>query len=74
MYVEALKDKSAPTVKKAFQKIFSSFTSPITKIETDEGGEFTGLKPIFKKEKIIFNIAFKITFILLCSKNVKASA
>ena len=56
LYVEALKDKSAPTVRKAFQKIFSSFTSPITKIETDEGGEFTGLKPIFKKEKIIFNI------------------
>ena len=56
LYVEALKDKSAPTVKKAFQKIFSTFTSPITKIETDEGGEFTGLKPFFKKEKIIFNI------------------
>jgi hypothetical protein len=56
LYVEALKDKSAPTVKKAFQKIFSNFTSPITKIETDEGGEFTGLKPFFKKEKIIFNI------------------
>jgi len=56
LYVEALKDKTAATVKKVFQKIFSSFTSPITKIETDEGGEFTGLKPFFKKEKIIFNI------------------
>jgi len=56
MYVEALKDKTAATVKKAFQKIFSSITNPITKIETDEGGEFVGLKPFFKKEKILFNI------------------
>ncbi len=56
LYVEALKDKTAPTVKKAFQKIFSNFTSPITKIETDEGGEFTGLRAFFKKEKILFNI------------------
>ena len=56
LYVEILKDKSANTVKKAFEKIFASFTSPITKLETDEGGEFTGLKSFFKKEKIIFSI------------------
>jgi|688.fasta_scaffold29059_7 hypothetical protein len=56
LYVEALKDKTAATVKKAFQKIFSNFTSPITKLETDQGGEFTGLKSFFKKENIIFKI------------------
>ena len=56
LYVEILKDKSANTVKKAFEKIFSTFTSPITKIETDEGGEFIGLKNFFKKEKIIFSV------------------
>jgi hypothetical protein len=56
LYVEILKDKSANTVKKAFEKIFSTFTSPITKIETDEGGEFIGLKNFFRKEKIIFSV------------------
>lgn len=56
LYVEILKDKTAETVKQAFQKIFATFTSPITKIETDEGGEFIGLKSFFKKEKIIFSI------------------
>ena len=56
LYVEILKDKSANTVKKAFEKIFSTLTSPITKIETDEGGEFVGLKSFFKKEKILFSI------------------
>ena len=56
LYVEILQDKTAESVKKAFLKIFATFTSPITKIETDEGGEFVGLKSFFKKEKIIFSI------------------
>jgi hypothetical protein len=47
LYMEILKDKSAETVKNAFQKIFATFTSPITKIETDEDGEFIGLKSFF---------------------------
>ena len=56
LYVEILKDKSAESVKKAFQMFFATFASPITKIETDEGGEFTGLKAFFKREKILFSI------------------
>jgi len=36
LFVELLKDKSAPTVKKAFVKIFATFSTPITSIETDE--------------------------------------
>ena len=56
LYVEILQDKTAATVKNAFEKIFATFTSPISKIETDEGGEFIGLKSFFKKEKIIFSV------------------
>ena len=56
LFVEILKDKTSESVKKALQKIFATFTSPITKIETDEGGEFIGLKSFFKKEKIIFSV------------------
>jgi hypothetical protein len=58
LYAESLKDKSADTVRKAFEKMFATINSPITKIETDEGGEFVGLKNFFKKEKIIFSIKY----------------
>jgi hypothetical protein len=56
VYAEPLKDKDAPTVRKVLEKIFATFTSPITKLETDEGGEFVGLKKFFKKEKILFSV------------------
>jgi hypothetical protein len=37
VYVEALKDKSAESVKKALEKILDSFSTPISKLETDQG-------------------------------------
>lgn len=37
LFVEALKDKTAESVKKALEKIFDSFPTPISKLETDQG-------------------------------------
>jgi len=37
IFVEALQDKSAPTVEKAFLKIFAHFPDGIQKVETDQG-------------------------------------
>ena len=37
LFVVALKDKTAESVKKAMEKIFDSIPTPITKLETDQG-------------------------------------
>ena len=37
LYVEALKDKTAESVKKVLEKIFDSIPTPISKFETDPG-------------------------------------
>ena len=56
IFVEPLKDKSSATVAKQLETIFKSFGSPIYKLETDKGTEFTGkeCKTLFKDLKIFF--------------------
>jgi len=58
LYVEALKDKTAETVKQALIKIFDKFTTPISKFETDQGGEFLGLSKFFRERQIYFKAKY----------------
>ncbi len=40
LFVEALKDKTAESVKKALEKFFDSIPTPISKFETDQGKKY----------------------------------
>ena len=40
LYVEPLRRKTAPVVRKGFEKIFEEFKSPIVKLETDQVRNF----------------------------------
>lgn len=56
IYCEPLKDKSASKVQAAFEKIVTEqFKSPIYKLESDQGTEFTGNKSYFKEKNIYFH-------------------
>jgi hypothetical protein len=59
LFVDILENKDATTVRKSLEKIFSEhFPTPITKLETDQGGEFVGLKDFFKKHEILFGMKY----------------
>lgn len=50
-----LRSKKALAIKTALNKIFDSIHTPITKIESDSGGEFIGNAAFFKDKKILFS-------------------
>lgn len=54
IWAEPLKTKQTREVKQAFEKIFHDANTDITKLETDQGTEFTGLKDFFKQNNILF--------------------
>jgi len=56
VFVEPLKNKDSETVSISLKKIFKQFGSPIYKLETDKGTEFTGkqCKALFKELHIFF--------------------
>lgn len=54
IFCQPLRSKKAVTIKAALNKILDSIKSPITKIESDSGGEFLGNRSFFKEKKIIF--------------------
>lgn len=54
IFVEPLKDKSAESVKKAFEIITNEMKAPIQELQTDQGKEFIGCKKYFKEKRIYF--------------------
>lgn len=58
LFVEALKDKTAESVRKVLEKLFDSISTPISKFETDQGGEFVGLRKFFKERNILFKTKY----------------
>jgi hypothetical protein len=70
LYVEPLRRKSGPVVRKAFQKIFEEFQSPISKLETDQGSEFISQAKWFKEQKIVFKkkVGIHKVIIKLCHR------
>jgi hypothetical protein len=54
MYVEPLRRKTTQAVRAAFERIFEELKSPIVKLETDQGSEFTSQANWFKEKKIVF--------------------
>ena len=59
MFAQPLKTKSSEEVGKAFEKIFQEFGSPISKLETDKGTEFTSNQHLFKKHNIYFHVKYQ---------------
>ena len=59
LFAEPLKTKTSEELGKAFKKIFKEFGSPITKLETDEGTEFTGNRALFKEHRIYFHVKYQ---------------
>lgn len=55
LYTRALKSKTAKEVGAAFESIYNDFKTPIYKLESDQGQEFLGNKPLFKKLGIYFH-------------------
>ncbi len=56
IYCKSLKEKSAGQIREAFEKIYNEeFQSPIYKLESDQGTEFTGNKKYFKEKHIYFH-------------------
>ena len=56
IWAELLKTKSSAEVGKAFDKIFEDANVTPEKLEVDQGSEFKGLKPYFKRKKIYYKI------------------
>ena len=54
IYVEPLRRKTMPVVRKAFERIFDEFKTPITKLETDKGSEFISQAEWFKERNIVY--------------------
>ena len=59
LFAEPLKTKTSKEVGKAFEKIFKEFGSPILKLETDEGTEFTANRDLFQKKRIYFHVKYQ---------------
>lgn len=60
IFCEAVKDKTANAIKDAFHKIYEQFESPIVKLESDSGTEFTGNRKYFQHENIYFKTKHSI--------------
>lgn len=53
-----LKDKNSTTVLNAFKELLKKFNCEITKLETDQGTEFSSVKKYCKEQNIIFKFKF----------------
>lgn len=51
----AMRRKTAAVVGKALEHILDSIPSPITKLQSDYGGEFIGLKSLYLRRSILFS-------------------
>lgn len=59
LWAEALKDKTAASVRKVLTGIFDSIPTSIEKFETDQGTEFSGLGKFFRERKILFKFKYQ---------------
>jgi hypothetical protein len=53
-----LKSKSSAVVGNALKEIFDKFNSPIHVLESDQGKEFIGCKPLFREQNIFYKSKF----------------
>lgn len=58
IWAEPLKTKNTKEVQMAFEKIFLEVNAPISKLESDQGTEFVGLRAFFKKHNILFKLKY----------------
>ena len=58
IFVEPLKSKTSFAVRIAFENFFQKFKAPIQELQTDQGKEFIGCKPLFKEENILFKLKY----------------